>query len=278
MNPEQTEAQTIADLARAASEVQEVEGVQFLLHHKDVQATSLEHLQPFPRRFNAHPVLYTLEDLVGYVRRHSAQTEGDVIGDHPVIFADRKMLTFVALLDYHTSATPSWLDHSATVRYSLSRQLVLWKSKQGVKMSQEQFAEFLDENIIDIVTPSGSEVLSFAENLEATRTETFKSAIKLTTGETKFTWNNEKTGDVSTKVIEEFALGIPLWERGQPIKIQAKLFHRITEGKLSFFYRLEQLENVIDVIWDDELAILRDRLGEGITVYQGTPPAAAPVK
>ena len=268
MENHRTEAETIARLAAeaVAGSLLESTPAPILLTPETTKITSLEKLQPYPLRTQANTKLATQKDFVAYLKEHRIC---------PAIFADRKALKLHAIMDYHSS-TPQWLDHQATLVYERSQQLTTWVSKANQFMSQEAFAEFLDENLNDIQTPTPASVLDFVECLQCTRKETFRSAVKQTTGEMSFIWTKENQSQESTSILEEFTLGIPVWHRGEAIAIGARLYHRISEvegkAKLTFKYRLEHLERIIDKLWDEQLEALRADLLEICPVYEGTAP------
>lgn len=254
-----------------------------LLVPTGLRAQLLEHHLANPRRANAHIALYTAADLAAYVKAQTVTGIDEVNKEpthHPVIFCDRETTSIVAILDYHNSHEARWLDHTAKITFKPSHQFKRWEDANGKRMSQDAFARFLDEVAKDIVDPASSLVVSFAENLEIYATTVFKSAIKASSGETTFTFTDERKGDISTPVIEEFTLGIPLWQNGEVVAIRAKMFHRVvtdandsSKRVLNFWFELRHLEEIADKLFEEEVASLKKDL-EGIAdIYMGTPPA-----
>lgn len=266
-----------------------------LLVPTGLRAQLLEHHLANPRRANAHITLYTAGDLAAYVKSQTV-TKVNPVNDvaekactgivpisqpthHPVIFCDRETTSIVAILDYHGSYEPRWLDHTAKITFKPSHQFKRWKDANGKRMSQDAFARFLDEVAKDIVDPASSLVVSFAENLEIYATTVFKSAIKASSGETTFTFTDERKGDISTPVIEEFTLGIPLWQNGEAVAIRARLFHRVVADpntgakSLNFWFELRQLDEIADKLFEEEVASLKKDLAGIADIYMGTPPA-----
>lgn len=268
MDTLKNEAETIAQLAAEAVAGSLIESTPapMLLTPETIKATSLEKWMAHPLRTQANTKLATQQDFVAYLKKHCVS---------PAIFADRKALKFHAIMAYHNDV-PEWLDHQATLVHERSQQLSTWVAKANVYMSQEAFAEFLDENLNDIMTPTPASVLDFVECLQCTRKETFRSAIKQTTGETSFVWTKENQAQESASILEDFTLGIPVWHRGEAIAIGARLYHRISEvegkAKLTFKYRLEHLERIIDKLWDEQIAALRTELADICPVYEGNAP------
>lgn len=286
----QTEAGIVAALALEATKHELItqNNVPILLTadgNGGVKRTSLEHLLDTPLRPSVHVKLATSKDLHQYLANQANwnRTEPPLCGstsepplglDNVVVFADRDKLNFHAFLDYHHVTGGRWLNHSASVTYKESHQFGIWKKHDGVKMGQEAFAEFLDENVLDITDPTGADVVAFASCLEAHRTEIFKSSTNLGNGEVKFNWSNESSGDSATKFPTDMKIGIPIWTNGEKILIPVKLFYRVSEGKLLFWYKLRNLENIIDQLWNEDVKFISEALLSIGTVYRGLPPSA----
>ena len=231
-----------------------------------VNLHSLGHLLPQPLRASGTVNLLTLANLHAYLGNHSTGTT--------VVYADRKLMTFVGILNHHGKATgPGWMDYRAVVKLEKSRQLTIWQGMNTKKMSQEQFALFLEEHLEDIREPDGADVLTFAETLEATRTEVFKSSITTATGEQRLTFNSERNGEQSSQLITKITLGIPLFEGGEAFAVDVKISHRVSEGKLTFWFDLRHIEYLLDVAWADQVTFLTGTMTEFAVIYDGAAPA-----
>lgn len=274
-----TEASVVAKLAAHAVDPKRLyeNSIPIFAVSDGVTLHSLERTNDNPSRTQARVVLTTLADHIAYIKaQHSP-------GENTVLFADRHQLRFHTILDYHNRATPRWLDHSLTTQLALSKQLQTWITKAGVWMPQEQFAEFLDENLGDIQEPTPATVLDFVECLQCTRKESFRSAMNQTTGEVQFVWEKTNAPDEHASIVREFTLGIPVWHRGDPFAIKARLQHRIkeTDGKagVNFRFKLEHLDRIQDTLWEEAITKLRTELADVATIYEGTAPSAPePIK
>lgn len=257
---------------------------------RGIHVENLERFAATPHRPAIAVALDTARDLHAYVIAQTGkpkpQAEASTGNNlNPVIFADREDMSLTAFLDYHHIGEPRWLDHTATVEFKDSHQFAKWKAANNKKMSQEAFALFIDEVINDFVKPSGAEMLSFATCIDAQSETTFKNAVTLATGETQLIWTDNRKGDVSTKIVEEFEIGIPIWQNGQPVKITAKLFHRIEDVRdssgnltgqktLKFWFTLRHLDNILDALFAEEVAFLRTAFDAIAPIYAGKAPEA----
>lgn len=237
--------------------------------------THLEHLLPAPLRMRGTTSLLTLKDLHQFINRQCGprgSSERETNGLNPVIYADYSDYSFTAILNHPTLIREGWMDYRAEVKLTKSRQLQVWQGKNKVKMSQENFALFLEEYLQDISEPVAADVLKFAETLEATRTEKFKSSIRTSTGECNLTFSSERDGDQSTKLIEEFTIAIPLFEGDDHYAIKVKLYHRVIDQKLIFWYELRELDYIMETAWDKQVDFLTTTATELADVYEGTAP------
>ena len=249
-----------------------------ILAQPDVEIKSLEHLGASPHRPSITVALDSAKDLHSYINEHV-----NTGVHHPVLFASRDKQSITAFLDYHTKDGPRWLNHTASVQYRQSHQFKRWMEMNNKQMTQDAFALFIDEMLQDFQNPTGAEMMTFATHLEAYSDQTFKSSTKLATGETELVFTDNRKGDVSTKIIEEFTLGIPVWMNGELVLVTAKLFHRLVDNKdsannptgsksLRFWYTLRHIERIVDVLFAAEVEFLRTAFAGIATIYNGTAP------
>lgn len=216
----------------------------------------LEDLELFddnPRRIRQKVLTHTARSFCKYVKEFKTETT--------VIFANKSAQAFEAHLEYHDSVeqTASWNGHKVTYTCPIDLRWKTWTGSDGKSMSQVEFARFIENNLPDIVSPSGSDMLTISKALQAKKSVDFKSDQRLSNGDIQFTYNETTTatsGAGSLEVPEEFTLGIPVYEGGQAYEVKARLRYRINEGKLSMWYELirpermqeDAFQNVMDEI------------------------------
>ncbi len=274
--PTGTEAAVVVETALKAATPQPLT-LDFGTHQLPCIATSdlvnVTHLEQFlkqPLRARGTTSLLNLKNLQKFLLKQ------DCTKANTFVFADKDALLFTAILNASTQLEPAWADHRATVQLKKTRQLQNWQSNNKKKMSQEAFALFLEEFLEDIVSPVATEVLHFAETLEARRTEVFKSSIRTSTGECNLVFSSERDGDHNTVLIENFTLGIPLFDGGPAYEVKVKLFHRVIEQKLTFWYELRQIDYILDKAWEAEVEFLNETLSSLAHVFEGKAPSPTP--
>jgi uncharacterized protein YfdQ (DUF2303 family) len=156
----------------------------------------------------------------------------------------------------HASA-PGWRDHTASYACPLSVEWKTWTGKNKQQMTQETFAQFIEDNAPDCVTPDSATMIEIARTLEAKKKVNFASGIRLSNGENELTYEETIEGTAGKgkfKIPETFALAIPVLEGAERWRVDARLRYRIDgQGKLSIWYDLERphkvLENAVREVW-----------------------------
>lgn len=205
------------------------------------------------------------------------------------VFADATRVQLTAVLNYHIAAVgpkasdldaderARWADHRSVYTCPLSEQWKRWTAANDKPMGQEEFAQFIEDNMVDLanpgvddaeVFPKPAAVLEMARKLAINLTGEFKREINPTTGEYTFI-NRTEHGPNSTKIHKAFLLGIPVFEAGELYRVEARLRFTLAEGRPRFAYSLYQAD-----------AIKRDAFGEvraqvaketGLPVFAGSP-------
>lgn len=262
MQNEKTEADSIIALAANLHEVKKIEGTPVIVHGNNYEVTELTHLRESPQRIQTAVVLLSIGSFTDYVEKYRSECSA--------VFADRTALRIKAVLDYHRRAdTPKWGQHVARLSVKLSRQLVEWKGNSKKWMTQAQFAEFIEDHVIDIHEPNGSTMLSIAGQLDVHKKETFRSGVRLQNGDIDLAWKTETNEQGSTKVPSKFVIAVPLFESSEARDVlEATLRYRIEEGKLSFHFHFTLMEDVLDVAWKKLLGELE--LPPEATLYDAT--------
>lgn len=167
-------------------------------------------------------------------------------------FADETKLTVTGVLDYHAAGegnSPRWGQHHVTLALRQSEEWKRWLAANNKVMSQQEFAEFLEQNAVDIVQPAAAAIREIAEDLEATVEVDFASVQKMAGGKInlRYTETTKTTvsGGKAITVPDQFTIGIPAFIGGERIAMQVLLRYRVKEQKLIFFYTLIRPEEVI---------------------------------
>lgn len=235
----ETEAAVVADLAREAAapkapSVLDHHGRTWLATPKgiDVQEiTDVHGLKPAPSRIRQRPVFYERAAFVEYVNRFKSEAS--------VVFNDVDANTFDAFLDYHKdAATAGTGDHVARLQLRYSEEFARWNAIQGKWLPQVEFAEFLEENYIDVKRPDGSDVLELASDLEAKKNVNWKSAVRRDTQTRAFTYEEDlqanQKGKGEVVVPRDLLFALPIYHGEAAMELTAFLRHTLAGGALQF--------------------------------------------
>lgn len=170
---------------------------------------------------------------------------------------------FVAVLDYHKpGGAPSWCAHKATFNCPFSQLWQLWSKSHNAYMPQREFAEFIESNTAQIVSPTAAEFLEIAQTLTARSSVAFTGSTRLDSGRDQLTYEattETKAGEKGNLSLPAmFTLGLPVFEGGPKWEIKARLRHRINESKkLELKYELVNSQLTVRAAWDEQVDLIR---------------------
>jgi len=172
------------------------------------------------------------------------------------IYATLTPAKFIAVLDengataeFINNHSPRFREYRAEFVVPASEEWNRWKASDRNPMGQLAFAELLEDNLPDIVEPSGHDLLQMALNFEASKSGSFRAVQRLQNGNVNLSWVDEtkQTGESGTMTVPpSFKLSIPVFENGLIYPIEARLKYRVKEGALSIWYELVRPHKVLD--------------------------------
>lgn len=257
MPPEKTsEAEHIIAVAREAERNQapkqiELEGHPLLLT-KDDRIISLERFMAKPRRQRATVLLYEAASFIDYVNAHNRQSMTHIFAK-----ANERGGEFCAIIDYH----PRGLldgghgDHICKLILEATPEWKRWIEKSSQLLTQESFAEFIEDNLTDIIEPDGATILEMAQLLQGKKSVAFKAGRNLRDGSIQLEYSEEiqlngggiNRRDDTMKLPEKFKLGICPFVGANGVEIEARLRFRISNGgSLHFAYILNRPFKVVE--------------------------------
>lgn len=192
-----------------------------------------------------------------------------------VLFADFDALTISAVLDFHTSNTaavePRAGDFVARFKLLPSEEFLRWDKMEGEMWPQAVFAEFLEENSMNISAPDPATMLEISRELEATIGAVFKAKVSLQNGDRAFSYETETKTKGDLVVPKRFALCIPLFNGEGPEILEANFRFRPTPDGLTLGFFWHRVEVRRRAFFNEIAAAVAE--STGCPVFNGRVPA-----
>lgn len=229
----------------------------------DLSALVNEQL-PAPYSLKQNIELLTEDSFVEYFNRYASESS--------TIFVNDKDSTFTAVFDYHKSPTePQWKRHTAIYKCPKTKEWGSWIESNNKKMSQEEFALFIEENIKEIVEPDGATMLQIASTLKATSTTDFRSSIRLDNGEVQLTYIEKIEGQAGVsaqlQTPEKITLVVAPFMKGAAYNVEARFRYRINQGTLTMWYTLIRPHIFVDDAFTDVVNKVNEAKSTGHLVH-----------
>lgn len=291
----------IADLARSAADLQvasiSVSGVGLpssfpLAFDKRQGGAGLISLRDHAEKWRIAPdrkkgtaKLATLQSFIDLTNRHK--------DEHSVIFAqaDWPAPSLTAILNYNKSGETGearFGDHRFVYPFPLTDEFKAWAGKDATKMTQGEFAAFIEERVFELADPTAAEadqfekilrtnfaspsrMMELSRGLQVNVESVAKSGVTLQSGEGEIQFVEEHRDVKGEKLIVPglFMISLPAFIGGDPVRIPVRLRYRVSGGAISWFYQMYRWKEYLRerVISDLEIAAASTEL----PTFEGSP-------
>lgn len=251
----ETEHEAVVATQMRSNAITFVEGHPVAIVPTETKLIDLEPYLPAPLKKRAKVNTQDAESFIRYVNEHK--------NDSTRIFANvtESGAAFNAMIDYHETGDGASGRGFHSVGYSLAHSVEWkrWKTRDGQKFTQKEFAKFVEDNLMNIISPTGGDMLDITLTLEATTAVNFKKGIRLQNGNEQLIYQETtqaKAGQAGELEIPKMiSIVIPVFERWEPTQIDLRLRYNINDGQLTFSYEMVSphkiIESVIGEIIDD---------------------------
>ncbi len=248
----------------------------------------LDEYRDKPERRKGVANLTDLDSLIAHVNRFKDPDSALFVLDKP----DNAAIH--AVLDYHpagASSDPRFGAHRARYDFPLSEEWKIWSGVNAKSMDLATFAEFLEDRILDVMTPPdfltdpanapdkpktesdqrlidlvgkiGGKVcgpgrlMELAKGLRVHDQQTVKQAVNLSSGEGQIRFESEHR-DADGKPINVpnlFLIAIPVFDKGALYRIPVRLRYRLSGGRIEWTLLMHRP----DMAWTHALTEACDR-------------------
>jgi len=210
-----------------------------------------EALQEKPHRKSGVATLTDLESFIGYINRH--KVDGTTIIYCGADYAESN-IDFNCVFDDHGTGPigQNWRSFRAEYKPLFSEEWKRWTKMNEMRLSQFEFAKFIEDNLNDIAAadgmPTGQQLLEMALSFQASQDMKLKSSIRLQDGGVNMTFIEES--DQATmkqmKFFEQIAIGVSVFWGGTSYEMKARLRFRPNGGAPQFWFELIRADKIIE--------------------------------
>lgn len=256
----------------------------------------IDEWRKFPERKKGCATLTDVDSFVSHVKRTA--TENTVIFGDTTLNAAKLLAVYDYNLAQDKSGEARHLEHRAQYAFPYSDEWLAWTMRQGEQrlMSMKEFAEFLEERVIDVVDQktikeakwagslgekmqlqlgiefaSPSRLIQISRHLSINVKNEFQEAVDTQGGAKNFSFKSSNTDDRGGPVSIEggFLIRIPVFRGDAAWDIPVQLRYRTVENKLKFFYQVYRMDlHFFEAVKRTCAKVATDT---GVMVLMGTP-------
>jgi uncharacterized protein YfdQ (DUF2303 family) len=260
-----------------AAQVPVPDGVEpFIVVPDGFELKSLVGMQKYPTHIRGTVHVFHADSFLEYWKRFATPAS--------LIFADAQTPALVGILDYHEPAETHEGQEGHEARHSYHRvafnfrksaEWKIWEKKNNDYMPQVEFAEFIEDNLDDIIEPASAEMFEMVKNFDAKKSVNFSSAIRLDNGQVQFKYEESISGAPRGglfTVPDAFKLSIRPYEGSNHYLVNVRFRYRISPQGLQLKYELVRPHKVIEDAVNTIVATVQDALGDKL-ILSGTASA-----
>jgi uncharacterized protein YfdQ (DUF2303 family) len=258
------EAQVIVDTALLAAEPAQLEigKVYAFRTPAGVQKIDLtgEEYKDQPSRKTGTTTVRDAESFLAYWTKHH--------DDASEVYADSERLTVTAVLNANAADAARWGDHRLHLALRPTTAWQQWTQQDGQLMKQEEFAEFLEDHLPELLEPNSADMLEIAQSFQAAVKVDFQSASRLSSGQRQFQYVETVQSKAGQKgqltVPETFIIGLVPFDGSEGYKLTARLRHRIGQNGLQLGYKLERPDEIRKTAFADVVKAISEQIDTAV--------------
>lgn len=178
-----------------------------------------------------------------------------------LIYASLSPAQFVGVLNDNLKDAADWRDHRVVFQPKHSDPWKKWMYRNGPDKAfsgNVEFAEWLEDQSLDVVEPTGAAMMQMALSFRATESAKYSKAASLQDGSVTFEYDRTVKGSSTiaggkAKIPENFAIEIPVFDGPDEPKyrITARFRYRLIGGGLRIWYQLERPQLVMETAFKE---------------------------
>lgn len=233
----------------------------------------LDEFRDHPRRKKGTVAVHDAASFADYFHRHYETNVSEV-------WADVLAQHITGILNGHETGagqSAGWRDHRVRFTVTPTDAWKAWLGIDGKMLPQREFAEFLEDNVLDIRQPTSADMLEVAQTIEGNVGVEFESGERLSTGQRRFAYRETttaKAGQSGTlEVPETIKLALRPFEGAALFEVTARFRYRINGGNLSLGVKLDRPKDVLTDAFEDVVVRLGEALPDDASIQRGAAPS-----
>jgi len=229
------------------------------VHGEDVVHSMKKYIDEWrdnPERVRGVANVDTLASFNELVNRHKGATTA--------VFASIDGKALRAVIDYHgPGASPRFGHHSIVYSFPLSPEWADWNAKNGAVLTQSQWAEFIEDHVADLSSPTDgerseferlfqtkfalpSDMIQMSRGMSIAVESRVKEVRTLQSGEVEVSYEEvHKDGTGARLTVPGlFVVSIPLFVGSERERLIARLRYRKQDARLVWFYQFYRANDV----------------------------------
>lgn len=161
-----------------------------------------------------------VRDFAGWVLTNKESGDGDIT----TLWANANTITAVI------NDADGWGDHRGVLTLEYAPAWLRWSKVNRTFVSQEAFAELIEDGLAEIMEPDASTLLELVNEFHATADTSFTSVRRDSSGSTLLTFNDTVDGRSHSGSIvapEKIVLFLPVYEGTEPFRLEARFRFRL---------------------------------------------------
>jgi uncharacterized protein YfdQ (DUF2303 family) len=275
------EAAVVADLARQAASSETLDAGAVLAvpdREGGVRVVDTDAYADSPRHIAAARVVGDAESFVRYVTKH-------VIDGHTEVYADTPSSAVVAVLDSHDAGQGGWQKHTARLELRHTKSWEAWTKADGKLLEQTEFAEFIEQQSLDVRTPETAVLIEIAQSFQAKTSVDFEGGERLDSGQVRLEYKETVSAKAGQKghidIPKELELLLRPYIGGPVYLVVARFRYRLRGSQLGLGIVLQRPQEILDAAFADIVTEIRDGKtvvkGEDRTVVHEGIPSSVPI-
>jgi uncharacterized protein YfdQ (DUF2303 family) len=227
------DAAKIAELAVQAQTPHQIAADLLLVPSEDgsTKVIDLRDYNESPRRKVGSRTVRDVRSFLTYLKKHRE--------DNTELWADEPNSKIVAVIDAHEKAglDAGHEGHRITLDLAQTPEWKTWMKSNGVKMTQAEFAEFIEANAADITVPDPATFLEIAQTLLGSVNADWQSAHRLANGQIDFGYKETVTARAGQQgelqIPADFTIAVRPYLGSHRYSLKAHFRYRINQGNVT---------------------------------------------